>query len=312
MAEEDAGDCDETKPSSYPGNLSYGGTVRSIYSGRNQFPIRNRQRLRMGSGAGREDSQSGAKQEAACGITHILAPVLDISRDSRMGRQGETYGEDPALAAALGAAYTKGIQTTEAGGRRPESVAKHFLGFHNSQGGIHGTNSDTPSRLMEEIYGKPFQSAISESELKGVMPCYNSIDGEPASVSHRLLTELLREKMGFDGLCVSDYGGINNAHEVQRIGETIGETGLLAMEAGMDIEMPKATGYGEELKEMFRSGQADTELLDGPFCGCWKPSSAWVCLSIRSPWMVSPVKRFLKRKRGRSYLSGQQESPWYS
>ena len=95
-----------------------------------------------------------AKQEAACGITHILAPVLDISRDSRMGRQGETYGEDPALAAALGTAYTKGIQTTEAGGRRPESVAKHFLGFHNSQGGIHGTNSDTPSRLMEEIYGK--------------------------------------------------------------------------------------------------------------------------------------------------------------
>ncbi len=91
-----------------------------------------------------------AKQEAACGITHILAPVLDISRDSRMGRQGETYGEDPALAAVLGAAYTKGIQTTEAGGRRPESVAKHFLGFHNSQGGIHGTNSDTPSRLMEE------------------------------------------------------------------------------------------------------------------------------------------------------------------
>ena len=94
------------------------------------------------------------------------------------------------------------------------------------------------------------------------MPCYNSIDGEPASVSHKLPTELLREKMGFDGLCVGRLGGINNAHEVQRIGETIGETGLLAMEAGMDIEMPKAIGYGEKLKEMFRSGQADTELLD--------------------------------------------------
>lgn len=94
------------------------------------------------------------------------------------------------------------------------------------------------------------------------MPCYNSIDGEPASVSHRLLTELLRERMGFDGLCISDYGGISNAHEVQRIGETIGETGFLAMEAGMDMEMPKAIGYGEKLKEMFRSGQADTELLD--------------------------------------------------
>ena len=59
-------------------------------------------------------AQTVAEQEAACGITHILAPVLDISRDSRMGRQGETYGEDPALAAALGAAYTRGVQTTQA------------------------------------------------------------------------------------------------------------------------------------------------------------------------------------------------------
>ena len=208
-----------------------------------------------------------AEQEAACGITHILAPVLDISRDSRMGRQGETYGEDPALAAALGAAYTRGVQTTQADGRKSESVAKHFLGFHNSQGGIHGSQSDTPLRLLEEIYGKPFQAAITESGLKGIMPCYNSIDGEPASVSHRLLTELLRERMGFDGLAVSDYGGISNAHEVQHIGETIAETGLLAMEAGMDMEMPKAAGYGEELKEMFRSGQADMELLDRTVLG---------------------------------------------
>ena len=208
-----------------------------------------------------------AEQEAACGITHILAPVLDISRDSRMGRQGETYGEDPALAAALGAAYTRGVQTTQADGRKPESVAKHFLGFHNSQGGIHGSQSDTPPRLLEEIYGKPFQAAITESGLKGIMPCYNSIDGEPASVSRRLLTELLRDRMGFDGLAVSDYGGISNAHEVQHIGETIAETGLLAMEAGMDMEMPKAAGYGEELKEMFRSGQADMELLDRTVLG---------------------------------------------
>ena len=66
---------------------------------------------------------AAARQEASCGITHILAPVLDISRDSRMGRQGETYGEDPALASALGAAYTRGAQSTETDGRKPESVA---------------------------------------------------------------------------------------------------------------------------------------------------------------------------------------------
>lgn len=152
-----------------------------------------------------------ARQENAAGFTHTLAPVLDISRDSRMGRQGETYGEDPVLAAAMGTAYARGIQesgleipverenfdeadqtsagTANCGGagqtfagmvncgeadqtfagtvncgevdrifvkRHSEAVAKHFMGFHNSEGGIHGADSRTPRRLMEEIYGKPF------------------------------------------------------------------------------------------------------------------------------------------------------------
>lgn len=203
-----------------------------------------------------------SRQEAACGITHVLAPVLDISRDSRMGRQGETYGEDPVLASAMGTAYTRGIQKMETAGRKTESVAKHFLAFHNSQGGIHGTHSDTPTRLLQEVYGKPFQAAITESALKGVMPCYCSVNGEPLSASHGLLTELLREDMGFDGLCVSDYGAVGGVHNVQHVGETEAEAGFLCMEAGMDIEMPSATGYGDGLKEMFESGRADIAILD--------------------------------------------------
>ena len=200
-------------------------------------------------------------QEAACGITQVLAPVLDISRDSRMGRQGETYGEDPTLAAAMGAACTRGVQDTRIGGRAPESVAKHFLAFHNSQGGIHGTHSDTPERLLREIYGKPFQASI-QAGLKGIMPCYCSIDGEPASVSEKLLTGLLREEMGFDGLCVSDYGGIGNAHSVQHIGETAAEAGLLALCAGMDIEMPSPIGYSEGLRAIFENREVNMEILD--------------------------------------------------
>ncbi len=207
-------------------------------------------------------AETVSRQEAACGITHILAPVLDISRDSRMGRQGETYGEDPALASALGAAYTRGIQKGETAGRRTESVAKHFLAFHNSQGGIHGTHSDTPARLLREIYGKPFQAAIAESGLKGIMPSYNSINGEPVSASRTLLNGLLREEMGFDGLCVSDYGAVGNVHQVQHVGEDAVEAGLLCMQAGMDIEMPSPAGYSEELKRRFASGELDGVLLD--------------------------------------------------
>lgn len=203
-----------------------------------------------------------SRQEAACGITHIFAPVLDISRDSRMGRQGETYGEDPTLASALGTAYVRGCQGVETAGRRPDCVAKHYLGFHNSQGGIHGTNSDTPPRLLREIYGKPFQAAISESNLKGIMPCYNVIDGVPASASRELLTELLRDDMGFDGVCLSDYGAINNAHNVQGVFESNTETGYRCMEAGMDVELAEMAGFTDELAELFERGEYDMAVLD--------------------------------------------------
>lgn len=232
-----------------------------------------------------------ARQENAAGFTHTLAPVLDISRDSRMGRQGETYGEDPVLAAAMGTAYTRGIQESgleipverenfdeadqtsvgmvncgEAGRssikRYSEAVAKHFMGFHNSEGGIHGADSRTPRRLMEEIYGKPFQAAIREANLRGVMPCYCTFDGEPASASRMLLTKILREEMGFDGLAVSDYGAVENIHKVQKMYESVTEAGLHAMEAGMDVEMPSCAAYNAELEEGFQSGKADIGVLD--------------------------------------------------
>ena len=207
-----------------------------------------------------------SRQENAAGITHILAPVLDISRDSRMGRQGETYGEDPALASAMGSAYTCGIQETsliiEGNERHTEAVAKHFMGFHNSLGGIHGGDSMTPPRLLEEIYGRPFQAAITESHLRGVMPCYCTFDGEPASASKHLLTDILRDRMKFDGLAVSDYSAVMNVHQVQKAYETLTDAGEACMSAGMDVEMPIPAGYNNELLEWFKSGKADMKILD--------------------------------------------------
>ena len=201
------------------------------------------------------------RQERALGITHTFAPVLDISRDSRMGRHGETYGEDPTLAAALGVAFVEGLQTDD-DGRRSEAVAKHFLGFHHSEGGIHGAHCDLGDRLLIEVYGKPFQAAITLAGLRGVMPCYNSISGEPASGSYRLLTELLREQMGFDGVAVSDYGAIGNLHTVQRVAETYAHAGLLALAAGMDAELHVPLAFTDDLVPWFTDGRADIALLD--------------------------------------------------
>lgn len=203
-----------------------------------------------------------SRQELALGITQIFAPVLDINRDPRMGRLSETYGEDPTLAAAMGTAYTRGIQETVVDGRKAESAAKHFLGFHNSLGGIHGADCQTGPRQLREVYAKPFQAAITEAGLRGIMPCYNTINGKPISASRELLTDLLRDKMGFDGVVVSDYSAVSNIHTTQHLCESMEDAGLASLTAGMDIELPNQACFSEALMERFRTGEVPMEALD--------------------------------------------------
>lgn len=204
-----------------------------------------------------------ARQELACGFTHVLAPVLDVARDPRMGRCGESYGEDPTLVSAMGTAFTRGIQKASAANKQADAVAKHFYGFHASSGGIHGANADLSDRDHLQVFGKPFQAAITEANLRGVMPCYCSVNGEPFSISHYYLTEILREEMGFDGCVFSDYGGIGNAHEFDHVGESFTDVGMMALEAGMDQELPFPQCYNsKEFAQKFKDGTADMALLD--------------------------------------------------
>ena len=205
-------------------------------------------------------SEIVSRQERALGITQILAPVLDINREPRMGREGETYGEDSTLAAAMGSAYTRGIQKQGDGECRAESVAKHYMGFHQSEGGVHGTVCSIPERLLREVYGLPFQAAIAEENLRGVMPCYCSIGGEPVSASERLLTQILRQEMGFDGVLISDYAAILEtvAHGASSDKKDAAHKALLA---GVDIDM--MTGcYAGELAKLVKEGTIPESLID--------------------------------------------------
>lgn len=204
-----------------------------------------------------------AKQELACGFTHILAPVLDVARDPRMGRCGESYGEDPALVSAMGTAFAKGLQKAEVNGLKADAVAKHFFGFHTSSGGIHGVNADICERDHLETFGRPFAAAIKNAGMKGVMPCYCAINGEPVHLSEHFLDEILRVEMGFDGLVFSDYGGLSNAYEYDHVGDSYEEVGLMGLKAGMDQELPFPRCYnGNGFADIFKNGEADMELLD--------------------------------------------------
>jgi beta-glucosidase len=188
-----------------------------------------------------------AKQHRAAGITQTLAPVLDIAHDPRLGRYAESYSEDPTLVAALGTAYAKGVQKDDESPLHSEGVAKHFVGSHHVAGGIHGAHAEIPPRLMREIYAKPFQAAFALANLRGVMPCYCVVDGEPSSASKTILTKLLRDEMGFDGVCVSDYSAVHNVMAAQHAASSKEEAGLRSLMAGMDVELPNGDCFTEDL-----------------------------------------------------------------
>lgn len=185
------------------------------------------------------------KQARAAGASQALAPVLDISRDSRFGRQGETYGEDPTLTSSMGCAYIKGLQQNGRLEKAATATAKHFLGYHDAQGGIHAAACDIPERLLREIYAKPFQAAITESELHSIMPCYSSVNGVPVAASAAVLKKLLVEEMGFAGLVISDYSAIQEIHERHHVGESCEAAGIMALKAGIHQELPEQKCYTE-------------------------------------------------------------------
>ena len=199
-----------------------------------------------------------ARQGRAMGISHALAPVFDICRDPRFGRMGETYGEDPTLAAAMGTAYVKGLQDKH----RMSACSKHFLGFMAGQGGIHTAQAVVSPRELREVYAKPFQAAITDGKLDSVMNSYAAIDGQVPAGSKAILRDLLRSEMGFNGVTVSDYSAVEQLESIYHLAESPADAGRLALEAGMDQELPTIAAYNDELKENIRSGVVQESLLD--------------------------------------------------
>ena len=199
-----------------------------------------------------------ARQGRAMGISHALAPVFDICRDPRFGRMGETYGEDSTLAAAMGTAYVKGLQDKH----RMSACSKHFLGFMAGQGGIHTAQAVVSPRELREVYAKPFQAAITDGKLDSVMNSYAAIDGQVPAGSKAILRDLLRGEMGFNGVTVSDYSAVEQLESIYHLAESPADAGRLALEAGMDQELPTIAAYNDELKENIRSGVVQESLLD--------------------------------------------------
>lgn len=199
-------------------------------------------------------------QTRAVGYHQALAPVLDVCRDPRWGRIGETYGEDPTLNAMIGTAYVKALQGEE--GDMLCATGKHFLGYGMSSGAVNMASCTIPMREIREVYAKPFQAAITEGGMMAVMNSYGTIDGEMIIGSKRILTDLLREEMEFEGIVVSDYASVEHLVN-HRLAEEIGDAGRQALNAGLDVECPKPVGYRTDLlAEAVKNGKLDEGVID--------------------------------------------------
>lgn len=201
------------------------------------------------------------EQMLAMGFRHALSPVFDISRDPRWGRLTETYGEDPTLASAIGTAFVKGLQTDNL----KEGVAatgKHFIGHGVTEGALNMSGSLITPRNLEEVHAKPFQAAITLANLSSVMNSYCSYDNEPVVCSKRLLTELLRDDMGFKGIVVSDYISADRILDPFCVAETYQEAGVKAISAGLDVEYPRPKCFTYKLEEEVKEGRLDIKVID--------------------------------------------------
>ena len=167
------------------------------------------------------------------GIT-FWSPNINIFRDPRWGRGHETYGEDPCLTGRMGTAYIKGLQGN---GKRFKAAAcvKHFAAHSGPEKGRHSFNSVVSKKDLAETYFPAFERCVKEAGVEGVMGGYNRLNGEAACGSHHLITEILREKWGFDGYYVSDCGAIKDFHMHHGLTDTPQESAALALKSGCDL-----------------------------------------------------------------------------
>ncbi len=200
-------------------------------------------------------------QMRSVGAHHALSPVLDVARDARWGRVEETFGEDPYLVASLGVAYVKGLQGEQLA-RGIAATAKHFVGYSMSEGGMNWAPAHLGWRELREVYLFPFEAAVREAGLASIMNAYHELDGLPCGASRELLTEILRQEWGFEGTVVSDYFAVNMLTEYHHVARSKAEAAGMALEAGLDVELPFTDCYGDLLREAVRQGQIPEALID--------------------------------------------------
>ncbi len=208
-----------------------------------------------------EELASAAAKECSTAGTHVtFSPMVDLVRDSRWGRCVESTGEDVWLNCRMAEAQVKGFQGEDISQKgKIASCIKHFAAYGAVVAGRDYNVTEICEHTLFEDYLPSYHAAVNAG-VKLVMTAFNTIDRRPCTTNKKLLRDLLRGEMGFEGVVISDYGAVQ---------ETIAHSTSLdhrdaakkAIEAGCDIDMVSRS-YVENLEDLINSGEVDIALVD--------------------------------------------------
>ena len=191
----------------------------------------------------REVGAAIGDEALAQGVSVVLGPGVNIKRSPLCGRNFEYFSEDPYLAGEMAAEFIKGVQSRGVG-----TSIKHYAA-NNQETRRFTTDAKIDERTLREIYFPAFEKAVKEAKPATVMCSYNRVNGVYASENHRLLTKILRDEWGFDGVVVSDWGAVNDR--------------VMSLIAGLELQMPGGDDYNDKkIVDAVSSGELGEEILD--------------------------------------------------
>ena len=184
-----------------------------------------------------------AKEMRATGSHWAFTPNIDILRDPRWGRVGETLGEDPFMVGNMGASMINGFQQGDfTGTQKVIACAKHLIGGGESINGLNAAPADISIRTLREVHLPPYKKAI-DAGVYSIMAAHNELNGIPCHMNKWLMTDILRDEFGFNGFYVSDWLDIERINTLHHTANNMKEASYLSVDAGMDMHMhgPKFT-----------------------------------------------------------------------
>ena len=202
-----------------------------------------------------------AKEMRAMNMHWTFNPNIDVARDARWGRCGETFGEDTYLVGQMGLALTKGLQGDMKGGDDVLACIKHCIADSQPINGANHAPSDISERTLHEIFLPPYELNIREGNAGSLMTAHNEINGVPCHKSKWLMEDKMRKEYGFTGFVVSDWMDIERIHTLHKAAPSRKEAYYQSIMAGMDMHM-HGLHWNEEVVELVREGRIPMSRID--------------------------------------------------